>query len=238
MPHYCRLVALKRIGVFERIGQGMLNRVGLRFLNFLLVFSIILITFTACGDNTTTVPATTTGVASNTPTPTTSVTTAASSTPTVAPTTTGAVSSPKGAANNTPTTIAATPTTGQVRLNLTPARIRKANGEMVNMSIEVARTDEEQGTGLMGRASLPADSGMLFVFKSTGRVSFWMKDTPLPLSIAFIAADGKIVDIQDMQPFSEQSVIPRQDHLYALEVTQGYFNQKGIKLGDVFTLEN
>jgi uncharacterized membrane protein (UPF0127 family) len=134
--------------------------------------------------------------------------------------------------------VAPTPTAGQARLNVTPARIRKANGEVVNMSIEVARTNEEQGTGLMGRPSLPADSGMLFVFKSVGRVSFWMKDTPLPLSIAFIAADGKIVDIQDMQPFSEQTVSPRQDHLYALEVTQGYFNQKGIKLGDIFTLGN
>jgi uncharacterized membrane protein (UPF0127 family) len=63
-----------------------------------------------------------------------------------------------------------------------------------------------------------------------------MRNTPLPLSIAFIAANGKIVDIKDMKPFSEELTTPAADHLYALEVPQGYFASKGIKIGDIFSL--
>ncbi|NWJ44921.1 MAG: DUF192 domain-containing protein [Chloroflexi bacterium] len=134
----------------------------------------------------------------------------------------------------TPTTSIATP--GQSQLTASAAVIRKTNGEEIKMTVELARTPREQETGLMGRQSLPADSGMLFIFPETGKYSFWMKDTPLALSIAFIASDGKLVDIRDMNPFSEEIITPKAEHLYALEVTQGYFAQKGIKVGDIFKL--
>lgn len=106
------------------------------------------------------------------------------------------------------------------------------------MTVELARTAQEQGTGLMGRTSLPDNTGMLFVFEQVGRVGFWMKDTPLALSIAFIDASGKIVDIQDMESFSETTHIPNTDYLYALEVSKGYFARVGVRPGDLFKFGN
>ena len=75
-----------------------------------------------------------------------------------------------------------------------------ANGENSELKVEVARTGQERATGLMNRKQLDADSGMIFVWDDPVRSGFWMKDTYIPLSIAFIAEDGTIVDIQDMQP--------------------------------------
>jgi len=84
--------------------------------------------------------------------------------------------------------------------------------------------------GLGGRTSL--DGGMLFDFNEMVRVSFQMRETLIPLSIAFIAANGVIVDIQDMEPLSEKEYIPKKPHRYALEVNQGYFAENGISVGD------
>ncbi len=106
------------------------------------------------------------------------------------------------------------------------------------MTVELARTAQEQETGLMGRQSVPDETGMLFVFPQSGRIAFWMKDTPLALSIAFITQDGKIIDIQDMESFSLDTHSPNQDYLYALEVAKGYFARKGIKPGDTFTFQS
>lgn len=128
-------------------------------------------------------------------------------------------------------------TPGQATLAIAPATITKSNGEKLNLTIELARTDKEQETGLMGRQSVPDDTGMLFIFKQPGRVAFWMKDTPLALSIAFIAQDGKIVDIQDMESFSLDTHAPNQDYIYALEVSKGYFARKGVKPGDTFNFK-
>ena len=82
----------------------------------------------------------------------------------------------------------------------------------------------------MGRTHLPADGGMLFVFERPGRHCFWMRDTPLPLSIAFIDAAGRIVSLADMQPRSETLHCPGTDVRYALEVRQGEFQRRGIAL--------
>jgi uncharacterized protein len=131
----------------------------------------------------------------------------------------------------------ASPTSGQPPLTTVAASITKANGAQVLMTVELARTTQEQETGLMGRTSLPEDRGMLFMFEQAGRVPFWMKDTPLALSIAFIDTKGKIVDIQDMQPFSEDTHAPGQDYIYALEVPKGYFAAKGVRAGDLFNLK-
>lgn len=96
---------------------------------------------------------------------------------------------------------------------------------------EVASTQAELEHGLMGRASLPENHGMLFVFNRAAPWCFWMKDTPLPLSIAFIGADGTIASIDDMQPFTDTVHCPPRPILYALEMRQGWFRQAGITDG-------
>lgn len=94
--------------------------------------------------------------------------------------------------------------------------------------VEVAATPAARGRGLMGRTHLAADAGMLFVFKQPGRHCFWMRDTPLPLSIAFIDSTGRITSLADMQPRSESLHCPATDVRYALEVRQGEFQRRGI----------
>lgn len=93
---------------------------------------------------------------------------------------------------------------------------------------EVALTPQQRLRGLMGRTHLAADAGMLFVFEQPGRHCFWMRDTPLPLSIAFIDATGRITSLADMQPRSETLHCPATDIRYALEVRQGEFQRRGI----------
>jgi uncharacterized membrane protein (UPF0127 family) len=94
--------------------------------------------------------------------------------------------------------------------------------------VEVAATPDAHGRGLMGRTHLPADGGMLFVFEQPGRHCFWMRDTPLPLSIAFIDSAGRIASLADMQPRTEMLHCPSADVRYALEVRQGEFQRRGI----------
>lgn len=83
----------------------------------------------------------------------------------------------------------------------------------------------------MGRTHLDGDAGMLFVFRHTARPCFWMKNTPIPLSIAFLADDGTIVDIEAMQPNTLDLHCPQAAVSYALEVKQGGFNSRGIQPG-------
>jgi hypothetical protein len=94
--------------------------------------------------------------------------------------------------------------------------------------VEVAATPSERRRGLMGRTHLPADGGMLFVFEQPGRHCFWMRDTPLPLSIAFIDSAGRVASLTDMQPRTETLHCPSEDVRYALEVRQGEFQRRGI----------
>ncbi len=84
----------------------------------------------------------------------------------------------------------------------------------------------------MGRESMTEDHGMLFVYDRDSRKSFWMKNTLIPLSIAYIAADGTIREIYDMEPLSTRIVDSRYSVRYALEVNQGAFQRHGIKEGD------
>src|SRR5690242_395058 len=106
------------------------------------------------------------------------------------------------------------------------------------MKLELAKTEQEQETGLMGRTSLPEDGGMLFIFPQKSRTSFWMKDTLIPLSIAWIDENGKILEIQDMEAQSEALHTPAQPYLWALEVPKGYFAKKGIQPGSTVKLLN
>jgi len=98
---------------------------------------------------------------------------------------------------------------------------------------EIARTDGERSKGLMYRKNLPDGEGMLFIYGKDEMLSFWMKNTFIPLSIAFIAYDGRIVDIKDMYPHDQTSVTSSRSVRYALEVPQGWFSRAGVRLGDV-----
>jgi hypothetical protein len=99
--------------------------------------------------------------------------------------------------------------------------------------VEVAKTPEERDRGLMGRKHLGKDEGMLFIFETEDYHGFWMKDTLLPLSIAFIDRNGRIVGIADMKPLTLNSHLPPKPSLYALEMNKGWFSSHRIKVGDV-----
>mgnify|MGYP001220226064 CR=1 FL=1 len=101
------------------------------------------------------------------------------------------------------------------------------------ITAEVAATPEERAQGLMNRFSLQPDNGMLFVFERPEPLAFWMKNTFIPLSIAFISADGKIINIEDMRPQSEESHWSKGPALYALEMKKGWFAERGIGPGAV-----
>ncbi len=102
---------------------------------------------------------------------------------------------------------------------------------MYAIKAEIAATPEARELGLMYRKTMPANEGMLFVFEEKAGHCFWMKNTDLPLSIAFLADDGSIVNIEDMAPQTEDNHCPRAAVRYALEMNKGWFVQKGLKAG-------
>lgn len=104
------------------------------------------------------------------------------------------------------------------------------NGHRV--TAEVATTVATRAIGLMRRFSLGPDHGMLFVFNAPQPLTFWMKDTYIPLSIAFIAADGHILNIEDMAPQTESAHNSRGAAMFALEMKKGWFAQLAITAGD------
>ena len=100
---------------------------------------------------------------------------------------------------------------------------------------EVAATTEQRTTGLMYRFSLKPDHGMIFVFEKAEPQSFWMKNTFIPLSIAFIASDGRILNVADMAPQDERTHWSNGPAQYALEMRKGWFAERGIGPGDRVT---
>ncbi len=98
--------------------------------------------------------------------------------------------------------------------------------------VEIVTTPDAQARGLMFRKSLPWDQGMLFVYEQPQRLDFWMKNTTIPLDIAFISVDGMIAEIYSLTPLSEKARSSRAPALYALEVNRGWFKKKGVKVGD------
>jgi uncharacterized protein len=99
--------------------------------------------------------------------------------------------------------------------------------------VEKADDPHERAQGLKGRSFLAKDGGMLFCFESQGYPNFWMKDTLIPLDIAFIADDHKIVDIQQMVALDEKPrYAPKSEAKYALEMNAGWFKNNGISIGD------
>jgi uncharacterized membrane protein (UPF0127 family) len=105
------------------------------------------------------------------------------------------------------------------------------NAGMHNIRAELALTPEQRQKGLMYRRDLGQYEGMLFVFDSPSPQCFWMKNTPTPLTIAFLADDGSIVNLADMKPFDEASHCSAKPVRYVLEMNQGWFAKRGIKPG-------
>ena len=113
---------------------------------------------------------------------------------------------------------------------MTLPRVRLAAG-MHQIDAQVASMPEERATGLMFRKQMPQHEGMLFVFEYPSQQCFWMKNTLLPLSVAFVADDGRIVNIDEMQPQTLDSHCSTEPVRYVLEMNKGWFARKGIKAG-------
>ena len=103
------------------------------------------------------------------------------------------------------------------------------------LKVEVAASEPERMQGLMYREALGKDDGMLFIFDELGYHSMWMKNTPLPLSVAFVDNDGKILNILDMKPHTLDSHTAAGPARYAIETNKGWFAAKKIKAGDSVT---
>lgn len=99
-------------------------------------------------------------------------------------------------------------------------------------TFELAITDKEREKGLMFRKKLDKDSGMLFVYSSMNYLYFYMKNTLIPLDIAFLDYEHKIIDIQSMEPLDETTIISKKKAMYALEANRGFFDRVGLKVGD------
>lgn len=110
--------------------------------------------------------------------------------------------------------------------------IQTASGEIVSVKAEIADSQESRQRGFMFRKNIPDGTGMLFVFENDQILQFWMKNTPHPLSIAYISSDGSIRDIFDMTPYSLSDVTSTGYVRYALEVPQGWFKKSCVAVGD------
>jgi uncharacterized protein len=133
------------------------------------------------------------------------------------------------------------PTTSEPEETGPVVRIEAAEGGEVVVPVEIADSPEERQVGLMNRESLPEDAGMIFLFDEDETGGFWMKDTLIPLSIAFVDADGTIVSILDMEPCEAdpcEIYEPGVTYRSALEVNQGAFSRWGVQEGDRLTLES
>ena len=103
------------------------------------------------------------------------------------------------------------------------------------LRVEVVANDEDRARGLMHRKSLGANDGMLFIFDEPGYHSMWMKNTLIPLSVAFIDAQGTILNILDMEPQTLDAHVSAGPSVYAIEVNKGWFAAKKVKAGDKVT---
>lgn len=107
----------------------------------------------------------------------------------------------------------------------------KISAGMHLIDTQLALTDQQRATGLMFRKEMPQSEGMLFVFEHASQQCFWMKNTLLPLSAAFVADDGTIINLVDMKPQTTDSHCSQRPVRYVLEMNQGWFAKKGIKAG-------
>jgi len=123
-----------------------------------------------------------------------------------------------------------TPPAGAPAPPATPAYTVTIGG--VGLLVEVAVTAEARERGLSGRPEVPRGTGMLFVFPAEAIETFWMKDTLVPLTVAFLDRKGRITQMEDMTPLSEEAHTSREPTRYVLEVPPGWFAEMGIKVGD------
>ncbi len=107
----------------------------------------------------------------------------------------------------------------------------KLQAGMFQIDTQVAQTPEQRSIGLMHRTEMPQHEGMLFVFEQPATQCFWMKNTLLPLTAAFVADDGTIVNLADMKPQTTDSHCSTQPVRFVLEMHQGWFAKKGLKAG-------
>jgi uncharacterized membrane protein (UPF0127 family) len=123
------------------------------------------------------------------------------------------------------------------RLPAPSATVRTSSGDVILIRLEVADTEQQRETGLMNRHSLDRDSGMIFVWPDLTQDDFWMENTYIPLSIAFLSPSGVIQEIQDMEPLTTVHHHAAVAYQYAIEANQGFFAANGIRTGDRFTLD-
>ena len=116
------------------------------------------------------------------------------------------------------------------------ATITRTDNTNISLKVEIAQTSEERARGFMERENIPEGTGMIFVFDRDQMLSFWMKDTPSPLSIAYIDSKGIIKEIHDMKPLSLAPVASSVSCRYALEVPQKWFTNNNINVGDAVEL--
>ena len=122
------------------------------------------------------------------------------------------------------------------KLPVKDIKIIRHDGTEFIVEAEIAEKTEDRNHGYMERKVIPDGTGMLFVFEKDQILSFWMKNTPHPLSIAYIDSKGKIRDIYDMKPYSLASVVSTVSVRYALEVPQGWYKKNGITTGDTVVI--
>ena len=107
----------------------------------------------------------------------------------------------------------------------------RLNAGIHNIQAEVAQTPEQRQIGLMHRRTMDTNTGMLFAFEEPATQCFWMKNTLLPLSIAFVADDGTIINLDDMKPQTLDSHCSKKPVRFVLEMNKGWFDKRGIKPG-------
>jgi len=111
----------------------------------------------------------------------------------------------------------------------------KLQAGMYQIDTQVAQTPEQRSIGLMFRTDMPAHEGMLFVFEQPATQCFWMKNTLIPLTAAFVADDGTIVNLADMKPQTTDSHCSAKPVRFVLEMNQGWFAKRGLKAGSKLT---
>tara|TARA_B100000683_G_C12379858_1_gene510780 strand:- start:423 stop:929 length:507 start_codon:yes stop_codon:yes gene_type:complete len=104
------------------------------------------------------------------------------------------------------------------------------------LDVKLAKTPEQQARGLMNISSLPDNEGLLFCYPKEKKLSFWMKSTPIPLSIAFIDKNKRITQIEELKPYDETGVKTIRPTKWALEVNSGWFDNHNIKVGDTVNI--
>lgn len=119
-------------------------------------------------------------------------------------------------------------TTTQPQMNL--PRIQLSAG-MHLINAQVASTPLEREIGLMHRTEMPVNEGMIFVFENPSALCFWMKNTHIPLTAAFIADDGSIINLADMKPMTTESHCAKVPARFVLEMNQGWFSKRGVREG-------